>query len=201
MKDQIQALEYSQMAVEKAPTIGDKVFSQGGLSWALCRSGEIIQGIELGGKIIPMLQAVGFIPGEICQTMYLGEGFILNDENEKANQTINRALELSKQYEMAYFTGWASRLLGEIALKTNPAQAAEPLAAPHFKESITIFQRIKAENELALAYTGYGMLKKNQKKNDQAREYLIKALDIFKRLDTPQEPDKVQEIIADLPSA
>jgi hypothetical protein len=37
--------------------------------------------------------------------------------------------------------------LGEIALKTDPAQAALC-----FEESIAVFQKIKAENELAHGY-------------------------------------------------
>jgi tetratricopeptide (TPR) repeat protein len=84
--------------------------------------------------------------------------------------------------------------LGEIALKTNPAQAV-----PHFEKSIAIFQEIKAENELAMAYTGYGRLHKQQGQIAQAREYLTKALEIFERLGTLLEPDKVREELAGLP--
>jgi tetratricopeptide (TPR) repeat protein len=99
---------------------------------------------------------------------------------------------------MKFFIGWAYRLLGEIALKTNPAQARDPLAAPHFEESIAIFQRIKAENELALAYAGYGRLRKNQGEIARARKYLTKALEIFERLGTLIEPEKVREELGEL---
>jgi tetratricopeptide (TPR) repeat protein len=196
-----QALDFAELAVQKAPTIGDKVFSQSGLSWALCRSGEALKGVELGAQLIPMYQAVRFVPGEIWETVILGEGFFLTGESEKATQTIKKALELAKQCEMKFFIGWAYRLLGEIALKTNPVQAGEPLAAPHFEESIAIFQEIKAENELALAYTGYGRLCKKQGEISRARKYLTKALEIFERLGTLTEPEKVKEILAELPEA
>jgi tetratricopeptide (TPR) repeat protein len=86
------------------------------------------------------------------------------------------------------------RLLGEIALKTNSNQAA-----PHFEESIAILREIKAENELALAFVGYGRLYKQQNQIIQAREYLMKALEIFERLGTLLEPDKVRGILAELP--
>jgi tetratricopeptide (TPR) repeat protein len=82
----------------------------------------------------------------------------------------------------------------EIALKNNP-----PQAAPHFEKSIAILREIKAENELALAYAGYGRLHKQQGKVGQAREYLTKALEIFERLGTLIEPDKVSEELAELP--
>ena len=201
MNNHSQALEFAELAVQKAPTNADKVFSQSLLSLALCRSGEVHKGIEIGSELIPMYQFVGFKPGEVYQTLWVGEGFFLNDEHEKATQTIKHALELAKQCEMKFYIGWAYRLLGEIVLKTNPTQAGEPLATAHFKESITIFQEIKAENELALAYVGYGRLNKKQGKIDQAREYLLKALAIFERLGTPLEPDKVRGILAELPKA
>ena len=84
--------------------------------------------------------------------------------------------------------------MGEIALKTNPAQAAA-----YFEKSIAIFQEIKAENELALAYASYGRLQKQKGKIAKAREYLTKALEIFERLGTLIEPDKVREELAELP--
>jgi len=193
-----QALKYAELSVQKAPNIGDKVFSQSGLSWALCRSGEVLKSIEIGNELVPMYQAVRFLPGEIWQTLLLGEGLFLNKEYQKATQTIKHAFELAKQCEMKFFIGWACRLLGEIALKTNSAQIDEPLAIPHFNEGITIFQEIKAENELALAYVGCGRVSRKQGEVDQAREYLLKALAIFERLGTPHEPEKVREILTEL---
>jgi len=69
----------------------------------------------------------------------------------------------------------------------------------HFEKSIAVLQKIKAENELALAYAGYGRLQKQQGQIGQAREYLTKALEIFERLGTLIEPDKVREELARLP--
>jgi tetratricopeptide (TPR) repeat protein len=84
--------------------------------------------------------------------------------------------------------------LGEIALKTDPAQAV-----PHFEKSMAVLQEIKAENELALAYAGYGRLHKQKGQIAQARKYLTKALEIFERLGTLIEPDKVREELAEVP--
>ncbi len=84
--------------------------------------------------------------------------------------------------------------MGEIASEDDPNQAET-----HFEKSINVLQDIKAENELALAYAGYGRLKKRQGKITQAREYLIKALDIFERLGTLIEPDRVRKELKGLP--
>ena len=90
--------------------------------------------------------------------------------------------------------GLAHRILGEITLETNLKQAA-----PHFEKSMAVFREIKAENDLALAYASYGRFHKRQGNVVKAREYLTKALEIFERLGTLMEPDKVREVLAQLP--
>jgi tetratricopeptide (TPR) repeat protein len=71
-------------------------------------------------------------------------------------------------------------------------------AAVPFLKRIAVLREIKAENELALAYAGYGRLHKKQGQVAQAREYLTKALEIFERLGTLIEPDKVRKELAEL---
>ena len=90
--------------------------------------------------------------------------------------------------------GSAHRLLGEIELQMDPSQSA-----PHFEQAVSIFRKIKAENHLALSYSGMGRFHKQQGDSEQAREYLIKALKIFERLGTLIEPDKVRKELAELP--
>ena len=50
-----------------------------------------------------------------------------------------------------------------------------------------------------MAYARYGRLQKQQGQMAQAREYLTKALKIFERLGTLNEPDKIREESARLP--
>jgi hypothetical protein len=52
-----------------------------------------------------------------------------------------------------------------------------------------------------MAYAGYGRLHKQQGEIAQARAYLTKALEIFERLGTLTEPEKVREILAKMPEA
>jgi tetratricopeptide (TPR) repeat protein len=127
---------------------------------------------------------------------FLGEGYWLAGEDDKARQTLEEGLEMAERYGVRYELGFAHRLLGEISLKNNPVQAAT-----HFEKSTAIFQEIKAENELAMAYAGYGRLHKQQGRITEARKYLLKALQIFERLATPIEPNKVREVLAELPEA
>jgi tetratricopeptide (TPR) repeat protein len=59
-----------------------------------------------------------------------------------------------------------------------------------------MLREIHAENELALAYAGYGWLHVQQGNVAQARDYLTRALAIFERLDTLGEPEKVRQILS-----
>jgi tetratricopeptide (TPR) repeat protein len=194
--DLAQAVEYGELAVQKAPTPADKACAQRSLGWALCRAGEISRGIEFLTNVLPLVRAGGLIMVEIPLMCYLGEGHWLAGEDDKAMQTLEKGLKIAERCGARYYIGFAQRLLGEIALKTNPAQAT-----PYFEKSIAVFREIKAENELALAFAGYGRCYKLKGQIAQAREYLTKALEIFERLGTLIEPDKVRKELAGLPEA
>jgi tetratricopeptide (TPR) repeat protein len=192
--DLARAIEYGEQAVQKAPTPWDKALAQRCLGWALCRAGETNRGIELLTTVLPILQAGRWMPGVIPTMCTLGEGYWLAEEDDKAMQTLEEGLKIADRCGARYYVGFAHRLLGEMALKTNFAQAAS-----HFEQSIAVLREIKAENELALTYASYGRLQKQAGKIEQAREYLTKALEIFERLGTLIEPDKVRKELADLP--
>jgi len=192
--DLARGIEYGELVMEKASTPLDKGWGQRGLGWTLCRAGETNRGIELLTGVLPIFRAGRWMPSVIPTTCTLGEGYWLAGEDDKARQMLEEGLEVAERCGARYYLGWAQRLLGELALKTNPAQAAS-----HFEKSIALLREIKAENELAFAYAGYGRLHKQQGQIAQAREYLMKALEIFERLGTLIEPDKVREELADLP--
>jgi tetratricopeptide (TPR) repeat protein len=198
--DLSQAVKYGELAVEKAPTPADKIWAQCVLAWARCRAGEPHRGVEDLTMAVSIMRAGGFSVGEFF-TVYLGEGYWLAGEYDKAIKTLKEVSEFYERCGMEWCLGMAQRILGQIALETNPAQIEEPLAAPHFEKSIALAQEIKAENELALAYADYSRLHKQQGEIAQAREYLNKALEIFERLGTLIEPDKVRKELAELPKS
>jgi len=124
----------------------------------------------------------------------IGEAYWLTGKYEDAELNLAEGLKLAEEFGMKCLVGLAHRLLGEVALNTDRAEAT-----PHFEKSIKILQQIKAQNELALAYAGYGRCHKQKGNTAQAREYLTKALEIFERLGTLIEPDKVRQELAELP--
>jgi tetratricopeptide (TPR) repeat protein len=196
--DLAQAVASAELAVQKAPTPGDKVWAEGILAWAWCRAGEPRRGVELLAPAVAMLRASRFIWSEGL-ALFLGEGYWHAREYEQATRTLEELLVTAERCGMRFQLGGAHRLLGEIALVTNPGQRTEPLAARHFEQSLAILRAIGAENELALAYAGYGRFYQQQGSIAQAREYFIRALAIFERLGTLGEPDTVRQALAALP--
>jgi tetratricopeptide (TPR) repeat protein len=191
--DTSQGLEYGKMAVEKAPTPVDKVWAQSFLAFAWIRTGEPDRGIKVLEKLLPMARATRYAFGEIYISTMLSEGYCSAGHFDRASKVLEETLELAKRDKVRYYVGLIHRLLGEIALEIHRSDAAS-----HFEKSISVHQEIKAENELAMAYTGYGRFYKQQGDIARAREYLTKALEIFERLGTLIEPDKVREELAEL---
>jgi tetratricopeptide (TPR) repeat protein len=189
-------VEYGELALQKAVTPADKAWAHRGLGWALCRAGDANRGVELLDAALAIVQPSRHMPTEIPTTCIMGAAYCLAGEDEKAREALEEGLEIANRCGARYYAGFAQRLLGEMDLKTNPAQAEI-----HFERSIAVLQEIKAENELALAYVSYGRLHKQQKQIAQAKEYLMKALKIFERLGTLLEPNKVREELAELPEA
>lgn len=192
------AIQFGELSVQKAPTPADEAWAGANLAWVMCKAGQAQKWVENLAFLIPIYRAGNFVPGE-AHTLFLAEGYFLAEKYDKAAQTLAELLEIAERCGMRFIIGSSHRFLGEIAMVTNPAQEEEPIAVPYFEKSITVFREIKAENELALAYAGYGRLLKHQGQIALAREYLSMAQEIFKRLGTLIEPEKIGEILAELP--
>jgi class 3 adenylate cyclase/tetratricopeptide (TPR) repeat protein len=192
-RDFVRAIQYGELSITKAATIAQKAVTQGTLARAWCYTGEPERGIEVLVRLNTLYQAARFVPGLLANPLYLAEGYWLAGEYDKARETAEELLELSERCGARGYLGKAHRLLGEVALETNAEEAA-----PHFDQAISIFLEIRTENDLALAYSGMGRLHKQHGNTEQAREYLTKALEIFERLGTLIEPDKVRKELGEL---
>lgn len=195
--DLARAIEYGDLGVEKAPTRGDKTWAECVLAAAWCRAGNAGKGIPILTQAVSFLRTARFIWSEVC-ALWLGEGHWLAGDYENATRVLEELVGIAGRCGMKFHVGCAHRLLGEMALTSNPGQREEPLAASHFEDSIAVFEEINAENDLALAYAGYGRLHRRQGNVAQARDYLTRALEIFDRLATLIEPDRVRRELAEL---
>ena len=124
---------------------------------------------------------------KLFSNLAIAEAYVIAHKFLDAKPYALKGLNISKKIGMEYHIGLAHRILGEIELQYD-----ENIAKKHLEKSIAIYSDIKAENELALAYVGYAKFQNKIGMNEVACEYLEKALDIFERLGTLQEPEKVK---------
>jgi tetratricopeptide (TPR) repeat protein len=150
-----QAIKYGEMAVQKAPTHADKVWAQAMLGWAWCRSGEPHRGLEALVNAFSISKTGRFRWGESAYAMALGEGYYLAGEYDKAAQTLKECLEFAERSDMKYYIGVSRAILGQVAMKTDPTQAAY-----HFEQSIANFQKTKADPFFTEFLRGIVMLTK-----------------------------------------
>jgi class 3 adenylate cyclase len=185
----------NERALQNAKTPRDEIMARCLHAWSLCHKGDARQGTAILAEYAQMLQAVRYNQGLVFGCYFLGEGYLLAGEYDKAIQTLKNLADLAEQHNYRLFFAISHYLMGEVVLKTDSQKAPQ-----YFEKSIDIFQAIKAEYYLARAYAGYGRYYKQKGDMAQAREYLTKALEIFTRLEVLHEPDKVKNELAELPS-
>jgi class 3 adenylate cyclase/tetratricopeptide (TPR) repeat protein len=190
------AVEYGEMALQKAPTPGDKTWAQSVLAWAWIFSGKLDQAIDFWAGLAPLMKAVRYEPGAVQVMALLSEGYLSADELDKAKTTLEECVELAERYGMKLYLGRSHCLLAEAILKTEPKQAIS-----HLKKSIEILEMINAAPYLARAYGVYGRYKCNQSQFKHAKEYFSKALSIFEHLGNLIEAEKIRVEISKLPKS
>ncbi len=193
-RDPVRAIELGERALGKAQTLWSRALIQHIFGHALCYAGRTGEGIELLTRLLQLSRAMDLAGFEITVSLYVAEGYWLAGEYGKGRQSAEDLLKMAEPCGERYEIGQAYFLMGETKGGSDPDRAAT-----HFAESIAVFQEIKAENALAMAYAGFGRLHKRRDKNAEARDYLTRALEIFERLGTLIEPDKVRRELGDLP--
>ena len=188
------AMEYIELARKNALSPVYESGVQMVLAFIWCRAGDPQRAIPILKSYIEIFRAVPFRLFEMFCSCILAEGYLIAKEYENAEKTARKVLEISERCNGRLFTGRARLYLGQAYLETDV-----PSALPHIEACITIFKAIKAEDYLAKAYAACGQFYKKQGDAAQARKYLTKALDIFERLGTLIEPEKIKNELADLP--
>jgi class 3 adenylate cyclase/tetratricopeptide (TPR) repeat protein len=182
-----QAVHFGRLAVDKARTPFNQLLSQSFLGFALCRHGQVEEAVEVLAGLQPMFEGGGIDYAAVFNGLYLGEAYWRAGRHAESQQALATAIARAESIGMRWFAASARRILGEVTDDEG-----------HFEGAIAVLQEIGAENELALAYAGYGQLLQQQGRTDEARGHLTLALEIFERLGTQLEPDRVREALRDL---
>jgi tetratricopeptide (TPR) repeat protein len=196
--DIARAIELAEMAVRKASSPADTLFARGTLAWVYCRAGQPEKDLDYLAGAVREFRKMGSDVNVVVWGTNLGEGYLLNYQYDEAKKELKATLQLAEIKGVKFSAASCHYLLGKISLITDPAQKKTPSAKTRFEKAISICREIKAENRLAVAYAGLGRYYKLQGDAAAAREYLNQALEIFERLGTLLEPEKVREELAEL---
>jgi tetratricopeptide (TPR) repeat protein len=162
-------------------------------------SGHIDSALDILASIVEFVRTVRHELGYLLVAPLLGNAYALAGQHEKGRMLLEELIARADRCGARFTGGSARRLLAELAMRTNPEQHEEPLAAPLFERSIEVLRDIGAENELGLSLAGYGRLRRRLGDVRKAHAFLTQAYEIFERLGTLHEPAKVAEELSALP--
>jgi class 3 adenylate cyclase/tetratricopeptide (TPR) repeat protein len=189
-----QAVRYGELALAKAPTAMDQVCAQTWLAGARSRAGQAQEAVDVLAELSPLWRAAEIAYGQLFNDIYLGEAYWRVGRLTEAMETLQEVAELGERVGFPFYRASALRLLGEITVDADPTPEGLARAAAHFEQSIVVLDSIGAENELALAYAGYGQLCRRQGDPTKADSYLSQAREIFERLGTIVDPDLAAQL-------
>jgi tetratricopeptide (TPR) repeat protein len=189
------ALDLANMALDKAVSPADRLFAQGSRALVHCKMGQPAHAADALSEVVTVIRSMRF---PACETysLYYCEALCQAGELEQARIALGECLAIVEGCGMKFYAATARRLLGEVALAEGPAHSAE--AEGYFRQSMCVFEELGAEPELALAWDGYGRLRRDSGDAAGAREYLSRALHVFDRLGTRRESDRVRAALQGL---
>ena len=90
-------------------------------------AGRLTEAVSLTEAAVAQGAAMNLMGGHSLLLTYLSEAYLLAGRHEDARQNAERALELARAHKEPGYEGWALRLLAEIALGSDPPDAARAM--------------------------------------------------------------------------
>ena len=89
---------------------------------------------------IQRAEAMGFAANHALRLMWLGEACLLAGDEDAAKRHALRAIELAQRHGERGHEAYASRLLGDLAMKGSVASAET--AAEHYRAALVLAQML-----------------------------------------------------------
>jgi tetratricopeptide (TPR) repeat protein len=110
----------------------------------------------------------------------LGEAQLLAGRLEEAQACAEQAQVLAHEHQERSNQAYALRLLGEIAVRCEPPEAA--LAEDHYRQALALTDRLGMRPLQAHCHRGLGTLYANTGQQEQARTELTAAIDLYRTM-------------------
>jgi tetratricopeptide (TPR) repeat protein len=179
-----EAITHLERAVRTCRT-GDVpgIFAQAAfpLGSAYCHAGRADAALDLLKKAIEQAIAIGDPFGHLLRAAGRAEAYLLVGRAADALPLAQRGVEFCKAVKGRGVTGWALRLMGEVAAAQTPPLVEEAEAA--YREALKMAQEMGMRPLEARCRLGLGKLYRRTGKRKQAREHLTNAITMYREMD------------------
>ena len=149
------------------------------LGYAYALSGRVAEAVPL------LEQGVGSNVStagmHLLWRIYLSEAYLLAGRRDEASQLARRALELARQHNERANQAWVLRLLGEIAMQSDPPEC-EPAEA-HYHKTLALAEELGMRPLQAHCHLGLGTLYATTGRREQARTALAAAIALYRTME------------------
>ena len=151
------------------------------LGAAYTLSGRAADAIPLLTQAMAQSTATANVHFETLCRLALGEAYLWESHLEEAQALAERALELARAPQERGNEGYALRLLGAIAARCAPPEAAP--AASHYQQALALAEELGMRPLQAHCRRGVGMLYAQFGQREQARTALATAIDLYRAME------------------
>jgi tetratricopeptide (TPR) repeat protein len=186
-------LRYCEEALALSPSPFDAAMAKAAQGYGQVKAGELAVGTARLEEAVAWFDR-SHLPRTYARfALCLGEAYVRQARPAEARALFERALGMSRELGYRYFEGVAHRLLGESLVTEAP-----PAAAQHLEAATKFLEEVDARNEYAKTLVAQAELRRRQGDVTAASQLLERALAIFEKLGTLDEPARVRAVLAAL---
>jgi class 3 adenylate cyclase/tetratricopeptide (TPR) repeat protein len=163
---------------------------------AVAFAGDARAGRLLLEESIALSERIGTKFGRNAQEIYLAQCLLLLGEVGDVPRLCRSAIGLCEELGEKLWRGIAYRTLAEALARQEPSDTDEVDRA--LREAIRLHQEIGARPELARTFVSYARLLKARGNAEKAREYLIKAIGMFRDMGMAWDLERAEQALREL---
>jgi len=156
-------------------------FIMGFLGHACALAGDTEKGVALLRQAVSDYESMGLGLFRSLVAVQLGEALFLSGDIEAAREATERAVALTRKREEQGHEAYGLRLLGEIALRSDPPDG--DAAKKHFEKALGIAEAHGMRPLIAHCHFGLGRVYAQQGRDQDAEESLERAMALYRDLD------------------
>jgi tetratricopeptide (TPR) repeat protein len=151
------------------------------LSAAYTLGGRIANAVPLCTQVMEQIAATAMpVIEEVLCRLFLGETQVLASPLEEAHAFTERTLALARERQERGHQAYALRLLGDIAARRDPPEAAQ--AEAHYCQALTLADKLGMRPLQGHCHRSLGTLYAQIGQAERARTALANAIDLYRSM-------------------